>query len=305
MEKDRAGRAAGGSAPQPASISASVTLTWAELPGMITDVESVTEGRSAVSSPTPGQVSVQEANDFHRLLLADPAFYWEGGGDGCFARALLVVDRMEREGIPRGAIGKLLVVHKAAPGNGWDLMTRLGGKQRWTQHVVATLETPAGPYIIDPTLCDTAEPERQWLDRFPPEGLNPVVAPTPRFLRALLRSSDFHFQQLLALASMTLEFYKHLLANPAVAARLEQLGSPVRYWLERRGPVAEKFDDHIDGLATAADQAGPVVRGEVIRVAYGTDFFIDVFWDTAGSLGKRGASDAQRHLTLLKLKANP
>jgi hypothetical protein len=88
---------------------------------------------------------VQQANDLHRLLLADPAFYWEGAGDGCFARALLVVDRMEREGIPRGAIGKLLIIHKAAPQRGWDVQTRLAGTQRWTQHVVATVETTAGP----------------------------------------------------------------------------------------------------------------------------------------------------------------
>src|SRR5205823_754068 len=150
-----------------------------------------------------------------------------------------------------------------------------------------TLQTPAGPYIIDPTLCDTAEPEQSWLDRFPPERLNPVVAPTRRFLRSLLQSSDVNFRLLLALAAKKVGVYKHLLSNPAVATRLEQLGSPVRYWLERRGPVAEKFDDHIAGLSTAAAQAGPLVRGAVVRVAYGTDFFTDVFWDTAGPLGSR------------------
>jgi hypothetical protein len=237
--------------------------------------------------------------------MADPAYYWEGGAEGCFARALLVVDRMEREGIPQGAIGKLLVVHKAAPNRGWDVLTRLAGAQRWMQHVVATVETTAGLYIIDPTLCDTAEPQRLWLDRFPPERLNPGVAPSPGFLQTLLRSSDVNFQRFLALAAQRLEFYKDLLNNPAVAARLEQLGSPVRYWLEQHGPVAEKFDDHLARLATAANQVGPVVRGEVIRVAYGIDFFADVFWDAAGSHGLRGASDAQRQVIRLKRQGQP
>jgi hypothetical protein len=258
-----------------------------------------------VSSPTPGQVSVQEANDVHRLLLADATLYWEGGGDGCFARALLVVDRMEREGIPQSAIGKLLLVHKTAPRKGWDVTTRLAGKQRWAQHVVATLKTTSERYIIDPTLSDDAEPERQWLDRFPAEGGNPTATPTAQFLQSLLRSSDANFQKLLALAANRPAFYKLLPANPAVAARLEQLGSPVRHWLERWGPVAEQFDAHIAGLSTAADRAGPLVRGEVVRVAHGTDFFTDVFWDTAGPFGLRGASDAQGQLTRLRRQATP
>jgi hypothetical protein len=121
--------------------------------------------------------------DVHQVLVADPTFFWEGGSDGCFARALLVVDRTQREGISPQAIGKLLVVHKAAPGTGWNVQTRLAGTQSWIQHVAATIETTGGPYVIDPTLSDTAEPEQQWLERFPHEVLNPAVAPTPRFLQ--------------------------------------------------------------------------------------------------------------------------
>jgi hypothetical protein len=170
---------------------------------------------------------------------------------------------------------------------------------------VATVETTAGPYIIDPTLCDTTEPQRQWLDRFPPERLNHGVAPSPGFLQTLLRSSDVNFQRFLALAAQRPEFYKDLLNNPAVAARLEQLGSPVRYWLEQSGPVAERFDDHIARLSTAADQAGPVVRGEIIRAGHGMDFFTDVFWDTAGARGARGMSSAQDYLNHLRGKAKP
>ena len=49
---------------------------------------------------SPGRVSVQDANHIHQLLLSDPAFYWEGGEDGCYARALLMADRMAREGLP-------------------------------------------------------------------------------------------------------------------------------------------------------------------------------------------------------------
>jgi hypothetical protein len=236
---------------------------------------------------------VQEANAIHGLVLADASLYWEGGSDGCFARAVLVVERMEREGIPAGAIGKLLVIHKEAPKRGWDVLTLLAGTQRWAQHVVPTVETSAGPYVIDPTLCDKAEAERQWLERFPLQGLNPVAAPTPGFLRSLLGASDVAFQQLLALAGNRPEFFKHLLVNPAVAARLEQLGSPVRCWLEQRGPVAEKFDDHLVRLTAAANQAGPVVRGEIIRVAHGMDFLTDVFWDLADPDGGRGMSDAR------------
>jgi hypothetical protein len=243
---------------------------------------------------------VQEANDVHRLLLADPTFYWEGGSDGCFARAVLAVERMEREGIFRGAIGKHLIIHKGAPNRGWEVQTRLAGMQTWIQHIVPTLETSAGAYIVDPTLCDTAEPEQKWLDRFPPERLNPVVAPSPRFLQLLLRCSDANFQLLLALAQNRPDFFKRLLGNRAVSTRLEQMGTPVRYWLERRGPIAEEFDDHIDGLEAAADQAGPVVRGEIIRVAHGTDFFRNVSWDTAGPLGAHGVSDARDYLDQLR-----
>ncbi len=249
---------------------------------------------------------MQVANDLHRLVLADADYYWEGGNDGCFARALLLVDRMEREGIPRNAIGKLLVVHKEAPTNGWHVQTRLAGMQWWTQHVVATLETPAGPYIIDPTLCDTGEPDWDWLERFPIQGLNPAAAPSPGFLQTLLGATDVNFRRLLARAARRLDcFYKHLLNNPAVAARLEQLGTPVRYWLEQRGPVPEKFDKHLVGLPAAGNQAGAVVRGEVVRVAYGTDFFTDLFWDTAGPKGVRGMGDARRILTQLRQRANP
>jgi hypothetical protein len=185
------------------------------------------------------------------------------------------------------------------------VQTRLAGTQTWIQHVVPTLETHAALYIIDPTLCDAAEPEGQWLDRFPPERLNPAVAPSQRFLQALLRSSDVNFQLFLALAADTPDFLKHLLGNPAVAARLEQLGRPVRHWLERRGPIAEEFDDHLVGLAAAANQAGELVRGEIIRVAYGVDFFTNVFWDTAGSEGLRGAADAQRQMTRLRRQVKP
>jgi hypothetical protein len=278
----------------------SAILTVAEFRWMM-----ATGRRSAVASPTPSPVSVQVANDIHRLVMADSAFFWEGGKNGCFARALLVVDRMEGEGLPRIAIGKLQVVHKDAPLKGWDMQTRLAGTQSWIQHVVATVETTVGLYIVDPILCDTAEPERQWLNRFPLPGLNPVGAPSQRFLQALLGSSDVAFEQLLALAANRPHSYKHLLNNPAVAARLEQLGSPVRSWLERRGPVAEKFDDHLIGLSSAADQAGPVVRGEIIRVAYGTDFFTDVFWDTAGPHGVRGMSKARDYLDQLRDEATP
>jgi hypothetical protein len=248
---------------------------------------------------------VQNAIAVHRLVMADPAFYWEGGGDGCFARALLVVERMEREGIPKGAIGKLLVIHKAAPKQGWEVLTRLGGRQRWIQHVAATLETPAGPYVVDPTLCDAPEQEPTWLERFPPEWLNPVAAPTPGFLQALLNSTDVSFQKLLAQTAKRLESYKHLLGHPGVAARLEQLGNPVRRWLERQGPVPEKFDDHLAGLFAAANQAGLMVRGEIVRVSYGADFFVNVFWDTAGPLGDRGVSDARDYLDDLRKKAKP
>jgi hypothetical protein len=247
---------------------------------------------------------VQEANDVHRLVLADPAFYWEGASDGCFARALLVVDRMEREGIPQSAIGKVQIVHKEAPMSGWEVQTRLAGMQRWAQHVAATIETMSGRYVIDPTLSDTAEPERQWLERFPLSGLNPAAAPSPHFLQTLLVSSDVAFQGLLALAANRPEFFNHLLNNPAVAARLEQLGNPVLCWLERRGPIAEKFDDHIAGLATAADQAGPVVRGEAVRVTFGCDFFDDVPWDLAGP-SVYGHQGAQVYLQRMRLRNFP
>jgi hypothetical protein len=253
-----------------------------------------------------GGVSVQEANTIHHLLLADPAFYWEGGEDGCYARALLMVDRMVREGLPSIAVGKILVLHKAAPRRGWAMQTRLGGTQTWMQHLAPTLLTDVGPYVIDPTLCDWAEEERQWLMRFPAEALNPaVVPPTPRFIQTVLRCSDVAFRQLLALAARTPEYYKHLLSDPGVAARLEQLGSPVRHWLERGGPIAETLDDHLTRLPTAANQTGPLVRGEVVRVAHGMDFFSDVFWDTAGRFGRRGVSDAALELTRLRQKATP
>jgi hypothetical protein len=212
---------------------------------------------------------------------------------------------MEREGLPRGAIGKLLVVHKQARTTGWEVLTRLAGTQIWTQLVVATLQTPAGLYIIDPTLCDDAEPEGQWLERFPPERLNPTEAPTPSYLQWLFRCSDIAFQKMLALAKKNPAFYKHLLSHPAVAAWLERLGSPVRYWLERSGPVGEKFDPHVNGLAAAAIQVGPLVRGEVVRVRYGADFFTDAFWDTAGPFGARGLTAAREYLDQLRDTGGP
>lgn len=256
-----------------------------------------------MSSPT--QVTQKETNDLHQLLVNDPTYFWEGGSDGCFARAVLAVDRLEREGVPTGAIGKILVVHKHAPRWGWTVPTRLGGAQTWIQHVAASLATDVGSHVLDPTLCLDAEAESAWLTRFPAESLNPAAAPTGAFIQSLMRAGDVAFRQLVALTASRPEAYKHLLSDPGIAARLARLGEPVRLWLERDGPVAELFDPHLLTLATAAEQHGPLVRGEVVRVSFGMDFFADVFWDTAGAFGVRGLTRARDELAQLKDNAKP
>jgi len=89
-----------------------------------------------------------------------------------------------------------------------------------------------------------------------------------------------------------------------VAARLGQLGQPVRHWIERTGPIPESFDDHLTTLRSAVNQTGPLVRGEVIRVAFGFDLFTDYPWDLAGQ-GAVGSAAARNYLDHLRGVNNP
>src|SRR5262249_31516090 len=158
-----------------------------------------------------------------------------------------------------------------APLDGWNMQTRMGTRSIWMQHIAPTLETDLGPRVIDPMLCDVSVEPPVWLERFPPQRLNPAAAPSPGFIQALVRASDPNFRLLVAAARAGPEMYKPLLADVGIAARLAQLGEPVRHWIERTGPILETFDEHLRTLPAAVNQAGPMVRGEVIRVAFGID----------------------------------
>src|SRR5438105_5008436 len=90
-------------------------------------------GQASVSSAGIIPVAIQKANDIHQAFLADPTFFWEGGADGCFARAVLMVERILAEGVPSTALGKIAVVHALAPLGGWDMQTRMGARSIWMQ----------------------------------------------------------------------------------------------------------------------------------------------------------------------------
>ena len=118
-----------------------------------------------------------------------------------------------------------------------------------------------------------------------------------------MQASDANFRLLLAATRTRPEFYKHLLADMGIATRLAQFGEPVRYWIERTGPILETFDDHLQTLLATVKQTGPMVKGEVIRVAFGIDLFSDYPWDLA-SPGSVGVTAARAYL--LKLRSgNP
>jgi hypothetical protein len=156
-----------------------------------------------------------------------------------------------------------------------------------------------GLYVIDPMLCDVPVEPPVWLERFPPQRLNPAASPSPGFIQSLLRASEAKFRLFLAAARARPEGYKHLLADVGIATRLAQLGEPVRHWIERTGPTGETIDEHLQRLPAAVNQAGPMVRGEVIRIAFGIDLFTDQPWDLAGP-GLFGVADARDYLRKMR-----
>ena len=135
----------------------------------------------AASASAAPPLTLQKAEELHKLMAGQPDIVFDYVRDGCYARAQLMIRKMESLGIRAGKVWAF----PPSPGEQLQVATphAPGGKVKWTYHVAPVVHVRNGKQdvemVIDPSLFHHPVTIAEWARSMKtPAGRAPVLSRT-------------------------------------------------------------------------------------------------------------------------------